>query len=135
MAFIGFTGKQDQLLDDKKRISIPAKWREHFDAPAYLTSGEEPCIAVYTRDAFEARAQEVLNTSPDEKIGRDQRRKYFGDAHDVAKDASGRLTIPPALIEHAGLKKELVVVGAGGWFEIWDKAAWAQYTATPGGEE
>lgn len=134
MAFIGFTGKQDQLLDDKNRMAIPAKWREHFDAPAYLTSGDEPCIAVYTKAAFEAAAAEVLSLPAGTKEGRDGRRKFFGDAHDVGKDSSGRLLIPAPLIKHAGLEKDLMVVGAGEWFEIWDKAAWLAYVGGGAGE-
>lgn len=134
MAFIGFTGGQDQLLDDKNRMAIPAKWREHFDAPAYLVSGEEPCIKVYTKAAFEVAAEEIMATPVSTKEGRDKRRAFFGSTHDVAKDSAGRLLVPQSLIRHASLQKNLKVIGVGECFEIWDLATWQAYNGTEGAE-
>lgn len=131
MAFI-FTGKYEQLLDDKNRIAIPAKWRDQFDAPAYLTSGDEKCIAVYTKGAFEAASAEVLAMPASTKEGRDGRRKFFGDARDVAKDSQNRLLVPQPLLDHAGLEKEILVIGTGEWFEVWDKAAYLAYSGGTG---
>ena len=122
-----FFGKTDQVLDDKNRIAIPAKWRDQFDAPAYLTAGRESCIAIYTKEAFEARSLEVFALSPDTKEGRDKRRQFFKLTNDVAKDSSGRLLVPQALIEHAHLTKDIVVQGCGEYFEVWDKDAWTAY--------
>ncbi|MFN0146484.1 MAG: division/cell wall cluster transcriptional repressor MraZ [Dehalococcoidia bacterium] len=121
---MAFLGTFEARLDEKNRMPIPAKYRDQFDAPAYLTSGEEPCIAVYTRDSFEARAAAVKANSADDEQGRDALRKFFGDAHDVARDAQGRLLIPQRLLLHAGLTKDVTVVGSGDWFEIWDAASW-----------
>ena len=123
-AQMAFLGTFEARLDEKNRMPIPAKFRDQFDAPAYLTSSEEPCIAVYTKDSFEARAAEVQSVPASDAGGRNARRKFFGDAHDVAKDAQGRLLIPQRLMGHAGLTKEVAVVGAGDWFEIWDAAEW-----------
>ena len=128
-----FTGKYDLLLDDKNRLAIPSKWRDQFDAPAYLTSGEEACIAVYTKGAFEQAAAEVQALPKSSEAGRIGRRKFFGDARDVMKDGSGRLLIPQSLIDHANLKRDITVVGAGEWFEIWDAAAWNAYMSSEEG--
>lgn len=127
---MALVGTSEHVLDDKKRIAIPARWRDRFDAPAYLTSSPEKCVAVYTKEAFEAASATILATPASSLDGRDKRRKFFGDARDVAKDGQGRLLVPQPLIEHAGLKQEVVVVGAGEWFEIWDKATWEQYNAS-----
>lgn len=127
-------GTSDHVLDDKNRVAIPARWRDQFDAPAYLTSGAEKCVAVYTKAEFEAASAEVLAIPASSQEGRDRRRKFFGDTRDVAKDAQGRLLIPPFLIAHAGLKQDVVVIGLGEWFEIWDKATWDEYNASGAGE-
>ncbi len=127
-------GTSDHVLDDKKRIAIPSRWRDQFDAPAYLTSGKEKCIAVYTKSDFEKASEAVLAMPADTKAGRDARRRFFGDTRDVAKDAQGRLLVPQFLIEYAGLAQDVTLVGTGEWFEIWDKPTYAQYNAEEAGE-
>lgn len=131
---MAFFGKTDQVLDDKKRIAIPAKWREQFAAPAYLTAGREPCIVIYSKEAFEMRSREVLAVPADTKEGRDERRQFFGNTHDVLKDSAGRLLVPQPLIDHAKLVKDIIVLGAGEWFEVWDRAAWLAYNGEGPGE-
>jgi MraZ protein len=131
---MAFFGKIPQILDDKKRIAIPAKWRDQFDAPAFLTAGPEGCIAIYTKADFEAASAEVLAVSASTKAGRDGRRTFFGNTADVAKDTAGRLLVPQQLIDHAKLTRDIVVVGAGEWFEVWDKAIWDEYDAARAGE-
>lgn len=131
---MAFFGKIPQMLDDKKRIAIPAKWRDQFDAPAYLTAGPEGCIAIYTKHDFEAASEEVLAVSASTKAGRDGRRKFFANTADVAKDSAGRLLVPQQLIDHAKLTRDIVVLGAGEWFEVWDKTTWDAYDAARAGE-
>ncbi|MEP7215178.1 MAG: division/cell wall cluster transcriptional repressor MraZ [Anaerolineaceae bacterium] len=127
-------GTFEHVLDDKKRVAIPARWRDQFDAPAYLTSSEEKCVAVYTKSDFDAASAEILAVPASTRQGRDARRKFFGDTRDVAKDAQGRLGIPQTLIDHAGLKQDVVLIGNFEWFEIWDKETWVQYNAAGAGE-
>ena len=112
------------LLDDKNRVPMPPKYRPFFDGPAFLTSGKDPCIEVYTQDDFESAASEVKLLPKDSPEGREARRKFFSDGDTVMKDSQGRLLIPGHLIAHARLVKDVVVAGAGDWFEIWDKTMW-----------
>ena len=131
---MALVGTFDHVLDDKKRIAIPARWRDQFDAPAYLTSGKEKCIAVYTKTDFDAASAAILAVPASTQEGRDARRKFFGDTRDVAKDAQGRLGIPHFLVEHAGLKQDVILVGTHEWFEIWDRDTWIEYNAARAGE-
>lgn len=131
---MSFYGKTPQMLDDKKRVAIPARWRDQFDAPAFLTASPDGCIAIYTKLDFEAASKEVLAVPASSKDGRDRRRRFFANTHDVAKDSAGRLLIPQPLIEHARLTRDVVVVGSGEWFEVWDKSAWDEYNADGAGE-
>ena len=131
---MAFFGKTPQMLDEKKRIAIPARWRDQFDAPAFLTASPDGCIAVYTKQDFEAASSDVLAVPASTKEGRDRRRRFFANTHDVAKDSAGRLLIPQPLIEHASLEKDVFVVGSGEWFEVWDRARWETYSANRAGE-
>ena len=123
-----FLGRYPARLDDKFRVPIPSKYRDRFDAPAYLTSGNGPYIAVYTKETFDAASAEVKEIPANTEAGQKARRKFFGDANDVTKDLQGRLLIPPLLRTRAGLveKGEVMIVGAGEWFEIWDAETWQQ---------
>ena len=121
-------------LDEKKRVPMPPKYRPAFEGPAFLTSGEDPCILVYTQEDFEAAAAEVKLLPKDSAEGREARRKFFSDGDSVMKDAQGRLLIPPHLVRHARLVKDVVVAGAGDWFEIWDKATWESRQGAAGME-
>ena len=58
---------------------------------------------------------------------RDYMRVFLSGASDEVPDKQGRVTIPPALREYAGLGRELAVIGAGTRAEIWDAQAWNQY--------
>jgi len=135
---MAFLGRFDHQLDDKKRVAIPARYRDQFDKPAYLTASPDGCIAVYPKAAFDSAAAEVLEVSAKTPEGRGGRRQFFGLAADVPKDSQGRLLVPAPLLEHAQLKKDVVVIGAGEYFELWDRDVWVAATAgeaTSPGEE
>ncbi len=124
-----FLGSVEYQMDDRNRVPIPPRYRDQFDAPAVMTSGKEHCVAVYTQAGFDEAAEVVRALPVDSEEGRRARRFFFGNAFPQAKDAQGRLLIPKDLVEYAGLSKDVVVIGLGEWFEIWDKAAWQQQSS------
>ena len=130
-----FLGTADYQMDDRNRVGLPPRYRDQFDAPAIMTTSKDPCIAVYTQEGFEKAAAAVREKYDDSPKGRAAKRYFFGHAYPVGKDAQGRMLIPTNLIEHAGLKKDVVVLGVGEWFEIWDKATWDEQSAQGGEEE
>ncbi len=120
---MAFRGNFEYQLD-RGRVAIPPRYREDFNAGSVMTPGVEPCIQVWTPDGYE-RHELLLDQVPIElSNGRMFRRALSGYTFDVPKDGQGRLLIPPRLIEYAGLKKDVVVVGARECLEIWDKATW-----------
>lgn len=128
-----FLGKADYQLDDKKRVPLPPKYRGPFEnAPAILTAGEDRCVTVYTTQGFEDARTEVMSRTQNDEAGRRLRRKFSGNAETVTKDAQGRLLIPQRLIDYAGLKKDVVVVGMMDYLEIWDRDALAAFEAEEG---
>jgi MraZ protein len=56
-------------------------------------------------------------------------RLLVGHADDVAMDGTGRILVPPALRQYAGLDHRVVLVGQGNKFELWDEAKWQEETA------
>jgi len=121
MLFLGTTPYQ---LDDKNRVAIPPKYRGQFEDGGVLTTGEERCVMLFTASGFDERAAEYENIPEETEAGRDAWRDFFGNAQPVEKDAQGRITIDRKLMTHAGLTKEVYVVGVRNRLEIWDQATW-----------
>jgi len=118
-----FVGTFDYQLDDRKRVPIPPAYRNVFEAGAFLSTGTDPCIIVHTSDSLDRAAQIIEAIPEDTKEGEDARRDFYGNVWPTPKDAQGRVTLRDDFIAHAGLKKDVVVVGTGRRMEIWDKAA------------
>src|SRR3954453_14419733 len=116
-------GEYEHTIDDKNRLTLPAKFRQAFDDGLVLTRGLEPCLSAYPRDKWtenvESRLDELDQLS---KEGRLMHRYFFSGASEAELDKQGRVMVPAALSEHAGLGKEVVVVGIRDHLEIWDRA-------------
>ena len=124
-----FLGTHSPRLDEKGRIILPAKFREELASGLVLTRGQERCIYVFSEKEF-ARVHEQMREAPiSSKQARDYIRVFLSGASDEVPDKQGRVTIPPALREYAGLGRELAVIGAGSRAEIWDTDAWNEYYA------
>jgi MraZ protein len=92
-----------------------------------ITKGQERCLYVFPTIEF-GRLTEALRTSPVTHKGlRDYSRVFFASASDEIPDRQGRITIPTALREYAGLSRDCAVIGANTRVEIWDAAAWDTY--------
>ena len=118
-------------MDDRNRITVPAKWREHFaDAPAVLVRGQERCIVVYTKESHDAAAEIIRAMDSRTAEGRDEQRRFFGNSYSVKKDAQSRLLVERPLIDWASLTQNVRIVGLGDRFEIWERGAHAAYEAS-----
>ena len=124
---MAFRGIYEHSLDSKDRLTVPARFRAALADGVVLSKGFDPCVWVQTTEAFEQLSERFL--SPHSPFGRDARqlrRRFHGGSFDDTLDSAGRIRIPKALIEHAGLKGACVVIGAGEYLEIWDAEAWAK---------
>ena len=122
-----FLGTHAPRLDDKGRIVLPAKFRDGLAAGLVLTKGQDRSIVVWPAADFAAYAARLGEASRSDERVRAYLRVLFSGAFDDAPDKQGRVTIPPALREYAGLDREVIVVGNGQTVEIWDAAAWNAY--------
>lgn len=132
-----FRGHCHHTIDQKGRISFPARFREILEAggnprmvmtPALFDS----CLDVYPVAAWEQVEQELVSNkslNPDEVR---YRRLYVSRAVDVELDKTGRVLVPQELRQAAGLEHEVLWVGSLTKVELWSKASWERYlTQTP----
>ena len=124
-----FLGTHSPRLDDKGRLFLPAKFRDELAEGVVITKGQERCLYVFPMAEFR-RVTEAMSQAPvTQKTVRDYSRVFFASASDEVPDKQGRITVPPALREYAGLTRDCVVIGANTRVEVWDAAAWESYLA------
>ena len=122
-----FLGTHSPRLDDKGRLFLPAKYRDELAPGLVITKGQERCLYVFPLPEF-GRITEALRTAPvTAKAVRDYSRVFFASASDEMPDKQGRVTIPAALRDYAGLQRDCVVIGANTRLEIWDAQSWTSY--------
>lgn len=121
-----FFGEYEHTIDDKHRLTLPAKFREALRGGVVLTRGLDDCLDVYARRDWETLVEARLAPlDPFSKEARDLKRFFFSAASDTELDGQGRVLVPPALTRHATLDREVVVAGVHDHLEIWDRTAWA----------
>ena len=120
-------GAHEHTLDDKNRLTLPARFRAAFAGGVVVTRGMDGCLYAYRREDWDSLVEGRLATlDPLSKEGRRMQRFFFSGASEVEPDRQGRVMIPAAMIEHAGLGREVVVAGVLDHLEIWDRAKWRQ---------
>ena len=118
-------GEHEHTLDDKNRITLPAKLRAAFAGGVVLTRGLDGCLFAYPRADWERLVESTLGSLDLlSQEGRRVHRFFFSGATEAELDRQGRVMIPAALIKHAGLGREGVVAGVRDHLEIWDGATW-----------
>jgi MraZ protein len=118
-------GEYEHTLDDKNRLTLPAKFRQDFAEGIVVTRGMDGCLFAYTRADWGSLVDRRLSTlDPLSKEGRRMQRFFFSGAAETELDKQGRVGIPSALLEHAKLGRDVVVAGVHDHLEIWDRAAW-----------
>lgn len=122
-------GEYNHTLDDKGRVSIPAKFRDDLGSTFIVTKGLDNCLFVYSKkewETFEEKLKTLPLTNPN---ARNFIRFFFAGATECELDKQGRINIPQNLREYALLKKDVYIVGVSTRVEIWDKEKWQNYTS------
>ena len=125
-----FQGASALTLDGKGRIGIPARHRDVLLATAAgqltLTKHPEGCLMVFPRSAWENFRDRVA-ALPMSASG--WKRVFLGNAMDVELDATARILVSPELRASAKLSKEVMLLGMGSHFELWDAAMYSEHEA------
>jgi len=120
-----FLGQYRHTIDDKGRLTVPARFRELLVDGAYVTQGFEQNLMVLTSLGFEAITHRVnFNSSITDPTARDLRRLLFSTAARVEPDSNGRILLPQFLRDRNQFDGEAVLVGVGDYFEIWTPQHW-----------
>src|SRR3989442_13225809 len=116
-------GAYDHTIDDKNRLTLPAKFREAFSDGVVVTRGLDGCLYAYRRPDWDRLVESRLATmDPLRPEGRRIQRFFFSGASEAELDKQGRVMIPAQLIEHAKLGREVVVAGVNDRLESGDRA-------------
>lgn len=120
-----FRGRFDYSLDEKGRINIPAKFRKALSPEAaetfVISRSPGGCLRAYPQDAWNIYEDELARR-PQTPETLQHRRLLYNSISDSTLDAQGRITLTPAQIKLADLKKETTLVGQNEYIEIWDTA-------------
>jgi len=124
-----FRGEYQHSIDDKGRLIVPARFREALGDSFVVTKGLDNCLWVYPAaewELFEQKLKALQITKPD---ARAFVRFFSSGACEVTVDRQGRILLPNALREYAGLERDLVVIGVITRAEIWSRERWQEYSA------
>lgn len=121
-------GEYAHTLDDKNRLTLPAKFRESFVDGGVVTRGLDGCLYLFAKQQWEDLVSGRFSEfDPLLEETRLMNRYFFSGAAEAEPDKQGRINVPPALIDHARLGREVVVAGVHDHLEIWDRAAWREH--------
>jgi len=124
-------GTYQPNLIGKGRIALPKKIRSELAGERIvLTVGFEKCIFGFSEKGWEEIVKPELSQPLfSNQEARDLRRKMCASAQVVNLDSQGRFVIPETMLNYAGIKEEIILIGAGDHFEIWDSKKWEAYRA------
>jgi MraZ protein len=123
-----FRGATNLSMDAKGRLAVPAKHRDTLLAQCagnlILTAHPHRCLLLYPQPAWEPIQAKMMALSSFDKQSSGLQRLLVGYAEDITLDSAGRLLVSQSLRDFASLEKEVMLVGQGGHFEMWNVDAW-----------
>ncbi|MBN1538065.1 MAG: division/cell wall cluster transcriptional repressor MraZ [Anaerolineales bacterium] len=119
-----FLGQYHHTLDGKYRLIIPARFRELLTDGAYIIHGLDKNLMVMTKEKYESINKCIDEQSFTNPKIRDLRRRLFAGGDIQKVDSAGRILLPQFLREEAGIVSDVMLVGAGNYFEIWAPEKW-----------
>ncbi len=123
-----FSGTYHRTIDSKGRIFIPSVFREELVKGMMISKGYGlKCLCLFSREKWEKLDDKITENKVAEGDVQRFKRWFFGSAVKDTMDQQGRIRIPQNLIEYAGLKKDIVIVGVSKRAEIWNKENWLEY--------
>lgn len=125
-------GEYRHTLDTKGRVIIPSKFRDELKDNFIITKGLDNCLFIYPQSEW-IKIENKLKELP--LTNRDVRsfvRTFYSGAIDESLDKQGRVVIPQSLREHAGIEKDVVIIGVSTRVEIWSTENWDNYNDSLG---
>ncbi len=122
-------GQFNHTIDDKNRLSLPAKFRQEMGKKVVITPGLDSCLFIFSMKEWEKIAERlsVKEGSIFQADNRGFNRYLLGGAVEVEIDGAGRMLIPEHLRDRAKLKSKVVFIGVKDRAELWDESSWESY--------
>ncbi len=120
-------GEYRHTIDDKNRLSLPAKFRKEMGKNVVVTPGLDSCLFVFTAKAWDKLSASLSDSSVLSADRRSLNRYLLGGATEVPVDGAGRMLLSEHLREWGKLASKVVVIGVRDRVEIWDEALWQSY--------
>ncbi|MCL4560527.1 MAG: division/cell wall cluster transcriptional repressor MraZ [Chloroflexi bacterium] len=121
-----FLGLHYHSIDEKGRLTIPARYREILGEGAYITRGFDRNLMVLTTSTYDQLYQRLTDMNMASMATRRLRRLMLTNTFNVDLDKSGRILIPQILRQAANLDGEVIIAGQGNYFEVWTPELWAE---------
>lgn len=122
-----FIGEYNGTIDDKARISIPAKFRSSLKNKVVVTRGLDNSLVLYTLDEWKKLAEKLASLPISTANTRAFSRLMLAGAMDCDIDKQGRIVLPGYLKEYAKIGKKLIYAGMYSRIEIWSDELWTKY--------
>ena len=130
----GFVSEYRHNLDGKRRLTVPSFWRDLIgdepddDKQVFVFPGlSEPCLRIFAPEEANRRLAKVRQAAGSDREGRKLARTLTAKSELVSWDSQGRIRIKDSLLEYAGLKTEVFLVGTWEGFELWTLANWKKH--------
>lgn len=120
-------GEYTHTMDDKKRISLPVKFRKSLGKQVVLTHGLDSCLFLFTVGEWKKIGEKLGAMSFLQADNRSFNRYIFGGAQILDVDNAGRILIPDNLKDKANLDQKVVFIGVSDRVELWNETAWGKY--------
>ena len=121
---MSFVGSYKHSLDAKKRVFIPAKFRDELGDEFYITRKFDTYLSIYTQEDWQSYVEKIEKLPESEAV--EIQDFLLGAAQKCTPDASGRIILDEQLAEHAGINKNIVFIGAGRQIRIWAEETWKE---------
>jgi MraZ protein len=124
-----FLGEFRHTLDEKSRLTMPAKYRARLAAGLVLTAGMDHNLLVYPEDEFEILAERLSALQLTMREAGTLRRMLFTNGSNLIPDSQGRVIVPENLRAYAGISTDVVIAGVGKFLELWSPEEWQRARA------
>jgi MraZ protein len=121
-----FWGEDQNTIDEKGRITVPARWRPRLADGFFVCPGLDPCLFILPPERW-TQVQEKLAAASLGTKEAEELQRHFGTGSEAKLDRYGRVLIPPKLRDRARLSGEVLLCGAFNRIEIWNPEHRRQY--------
>ncbi len=123
-------GEYIHTVDEKNRVSMPAKFRKELGKKIIITPGLGNCLFIFTNKEWEKVSRKLADSENELSFLKEDQRNFnrymFGRAAEVEIDSIGRILVPDFLKDRIGLKNSAAIIGVKDRVEVWEEKAWSE---------